>query len=317
MRSILILACALLMFKSMAQEKVVFLDHKEKPVPNAGLATYANVISKTDSGFLKQRLLLSSRIVVESALYADSLCLFHKGHFRLYHSNGLLKTDGNYVDGRKNGIWLSYHSNGMIADSALYTDNQLAGIQKSWHRNGYLADSSNGYSGNRVAVSWFDDGALASTGRYVEDSLRHGKWVFYNQEGVKSASVIYNRGKATTIDFIATDGSIQSHAYADSFTIAADFPGGINNWMKYFNSKIYFPENIELVNTDITTVVVQFCVNTKGEVQDVELLVPFHPAFDRIVLDIVKKSPRWNPARIANRPYPYYHTQEIHFKQSY
>ena len=107
----------------------------EKPVSNGGLATYANVISKTDSGFLKQRLLLSSRIVVESALYADSLCLFHKGHFRTYHSTGLLKTDGNYVDGRKSGIWLSYHSNGMIADSALYAENQLAGIQKSWHRN--------------------------------------------------------------------------------------------------------------------------------------------------------------------------------------
>jgi antitoxin component YwqK of YwqJK toxin-antitoxin module len=316
MRFVSILICVLLTTKGITQQSVVFLDHNKKPILNVGQASYLQETEKTDSGWLKRSYLINAKSLIESALFADSFCLIRKGYFHAYHPNGLLKTIGHYSNGKKTGLWLQYHSNGMLADSAWYDNDLISGVQKGWHRNGFMSDSSNGEMGKRVSLSWFDDGTPEAAGRYVEDSLRHGKWVFYNQQGEKCATVIYDRGKAATVDFIQSDGSIQAYPYADSFRVAADFPGGVNGWLKYFNSKIYFPDNVQLVNTSSVTIMVQFCVSPAGEVKDVELLIPFHPAFDKIVLDIVRKSPRWNPARIANRPYPYYHTQQITFNQS-
>jgi protein TonB len=49
-------------------------------------------------------------------------------------------------------------------------------------------------------------------------------------------------------------------------------------------------------------VIVQFCVNTKGEVVDVTILKRLDPAIDAETIRVITSSPKWAPAKQGGRP---------------
>ena len=55
------------------------------------------------------------------------------------------------------------------------------------------------------------------------------------------------------------------------------------------------------MNTDTITVVVMATVDEAGNVTDAYVAVPFHPLFDKEVLRVIKRSPKWAPAILHNR----------------
>jgi TonB family protein len=60
---------------------------------------------------------------------------------------------------------------------------------------------------------------------------------------------------------------------------------------------------------------IEFIVNEDGTVSDVDTYIPFHPAFDKIALNAIRKSPAWKPAIRQNRKVEQGIRQPVTFQQ--
>lgn len=102
-----------------------------------------------------------------------------------------------------------------------------------------------------------------------------------------------------TAEYLNEDGSkladtSQSHA-------GASFKGGLSGWQHYLNNKLYWPGGYEFSNGNQAVVLIQLTINEDGNLENVEVAIPFHPVFDKIALDIIRNSPAWKPAISHNR----------------
>lgn len=58
------------------------------------------------------------------------------GLFLCYHPNGVLASEGNYVDGLEHGLWSDYHPNGKLAAKGYYEGGKEAGQWEYWDEDG-------------------------------------------------------------------------------------------------------------------------------------------------------------------------------------
>jgi hypothetical protein len=245
-------------------------------------------------------------------LYKDSTSKYAIGYFYHFYANGKLQSVGRYEDNKRQGLWLSYHSNGYIKDSTVYDYGEARGIALRWHNNGFMSDSiSYNADGTAVSVSWFDDGSLSSAGRLNYVNQPNGKWQFFHQNGKLSSLETYDNGKLVEKNYFDEKGDLMSDNTDKSH--GAEFIGGIPKWMDYLKSKLYFPPGYKIVNGDKALMVVEFTIDEKGNVKDVDIPVPFHDVLNNVVVGILKKSAKWNPAMNHNRKVSYMHKQAITF----
>ena len=201
----------------------------------------------------------------------------------------------------------------MPQDSFYFENGKTVGISLGWHRNGFMRDSINRINDSLVvSVSWFDNGVLSEAGRYLNDK-KNGTWVYYNRDGFKTAIEKYDHGKLISKNFINTEG-IES----DALNIkdeSAKFNGGDEGWRAYLADKLFAPSHVKLVNTDKIVVVVRFDINESGQLVNAEVTVPFHPEYDLIALNVIRKSPNWKPAKHKNRAVVSSFEQAVTFKE--
>jgi len=89
-----------------------------------------------------------------------------------YYS-GRLSSEGNYVDGKKHGLYRTWHSNGNLAYECFYKDNELHGEAKTWYEKGNLESICN-YKENKLFGThkqWYENGHLESEGNYKENEM--------------------------------------------------------------------------------------------------------------------------------------------------
>lgn len=79
-----------------------------------------------------------------------------------YHENGQIKFEGGYKDGFKDGEWKSYYEGGTI-----------------WSTNNFIGGKREG-----DCQSYYPNGELRYQGQYENDKPV-GKWVFYDENGLK------------------------------------------------------------------------------------------------------------------------------------
>ncbi len=94
----------------------------------------------------------------------------------------------------------------------------------------------------------------------------------------------------------------------------AQFEGGDVAWSKYLSEQIYFPSEYKIINADMAKVVVSFCINEEGEMENVFASTPFEKVFDSIAVKAIKKSPKWIPAISHNRRVKSTFSQVVNFK---
>jgi TonB family protein len=222
---------------------------------------------------------------------------------------------GAYRNGKKEGLWLQYYSDGSLYDSTVYESGNPVGARVSWYRSGYMSDSGN-YSpdGSGVYFAWFDNGQPSCAGRYAQEFKKAGKWRYFYRSGGMSAAEVYDQhGKLLEKSFFDEKGKLLTDTTNDDRK--ASFPGGPVAWADYLNRALYFPDQYTFTNGDEATVVVTAVINEDGRVMDVEVEVPFYPAFDKIALDAVRHSPTWIPAMDHHRKVKGYIRQPVTFSQ--
>lgn len=280
--------------------------------PNA--SRFYSLIEKTDSGWRRRDYFIHERTLQMTGLYEDSTCKIPNGTFYFFHANGILESAGTNVHGKKEGLWLSYYSNGMMHDSTLYANGNPSGASYAWHQNGYLSDSSiYNEDGSGVEVSWFDNGAVSQAGRFSAGRKMNGKWQFFHNNEKLSALETYQEDVLLSKQYFNDDGiEIADTASKDK---PAEFKGGLTGWQRYLEKQLYFPDQYKFTNGDSAVVVVTATIDENGKVANAFVSTPFYPAFDRIALGAVTKSPLWTPAISHNRKVKYSFRQAISFVQ--
>jgi TonB family protein len=307
-----IISLLLLCYTSTAQKTEAYYDYFWKPC-KAEEAGYFSTVEKTDSGWLRKDYYVTTKHLQMRGLYEDEANKIHNGYCTWYYANGYPSATGRYVHGKREGLCLSYLANGMVTDSALFHNDQVVDKRLRWHRNGFIADSINRINESTcVQIGWFDDGNLAYAGHLVNDQ-QEGKWKYYHHNGQLSANEMYSAGKLMAAVYFDETGKEQS----DTSTIdrEAGFKGGEKDWIKYLGKKLYWPANLAFKTPGSVTVGISFTIDENGKVTDAEVSMPFHDAFDKIALNIIKNSPAWQPARSHNRKVKAYRRQPITFVQ--
>jgi hypothetical protein len=262
-------------------------------------ARFAAIITPTDSGWLRKDYFLGTATLQMSGHYKDIDNKTGHGDFKFYYANGNLLETGRYINGKKTGAWLGYHYNGMMSDSAIYDNGKVTGISLGWYPNGMIRDSvEQKENGTSIYAGWFDNGNLSYVG-LKQDTKKTGKWKYYHNNGNISSEEWYTADILTDKKYYQEDGTAQPDT--TNLDRAAVFKTGINDWTSYLSRKASFPYNYKLINTNVVTVVVAATINEDGEVRDEFLWIPVHPAFDKEIMNAVKKSPKWQPAISHNR----------------
>jgi periplasmic protein TonB len=193
--------------------------------------------------------------------------------------------------------WDTYNMAGPIVVSEQFKDEegkQMHGRVIQYHRNGYID----------------------STGKIING--RHdGDWYFYNDSGKVIYRKSYEAGKlANTRDYLKEQANKVPGDTATTFTIVeieSEFKGGINQWIKYMQKNLVYPERaIQLKKQG--SVMVQFIVDKDGSVSDVEVFKSVEFSLDREALRMIRQSPKWQPALQNGKPVKSYKRQPIGFR---
>lgn len=278
-------------------------------------ARFYSLMERTDSGWHRKDYYLHGLSLQMEGLYKDSACKIPSGNFRYYHPTRIPQSVGVYRDGKKQGTWFSFYSDGAIQDSSVYDKGNPIGIRLSWHHNGYLSDSASyNPDGSGIQVFWFDNGNPSAAGRFAAGYKKYGKWQYYYKTGGISAFEIYDQ-QGVLLDKKYFDEKGMAITDTTSKDRPAEFPGGLKAWSKYLGKTLYFPEQYQFTNGDQAVVVVEATVDEEGKITDAEVVIPFYPAFDKIALDALRKSPAWIPAIEHHRKVNYQIRQPVIFSQ--
>ncbi|HET6994203.1 MAG TPA: TonB family protein [Chitinophagaceae bacterium] len=313
MKPVTTLFICVLSFSLHAQKKESFYDYQWKPC-NPTEARFYSTLEKTDSGWFRNDFFIGNSSLQMQALYEDEECKIYNGRCIYFHANGKLQSVGIRHHNKEEGPYVRYYSNGMMADSASYHDGIPVGSRMRWHRNGFASDSI--YHANDsmdVQISWFDDGQVASAGYLLHGKL-YGKWKYFYHGGSVSAEELYDKnGKIISKTYYGEDGTAVANETKSDQDIV--FKKGGQAWQEYLRKNLYWPRNLEFNNGNMAVVVVEFTVNEQGKVEDEEVVIPFHPEFDRIALSVIHNSPAWTPRVAHNRKVKTLIRQPVTFQQ--
>ncbi|QNA45229.1 energy transducer TonB [Lacibacter sediminis] len=90
-----------------------------------------------------------------------------------------------------------------------------------------------------------------------------------------------------------------------------EFPGGMEAWSRYLQRMLRVPEELE--SGDRKTVRVKFVVNANGEVTDAVITMSGGKEFDKEVMRVIGRMPKWKPGKQRGKPVASYFTQPVTF----
>ena len=97
--------------------------------------------------------------------------LFNGIGFDIYE-DGELEFEGNYIDGKRNGLQKYWYENGQLHKEENYKDGKKNGLHKEWYKNGQLYDEENYIDGKSEGLHkrYYKNGQLK-----MENNLKNGK----------------------------------------------------------------------------------------------------------------------------------------------
>lgn len=199
------------------------------------------------------------------------------GEFESFYYDDQKKLRGNFLLGRKNGVWLQWDETGRVIDSSIYN----IGIKTS-----------------ESVLSYQPGGALAHivVFDYNARTIRH---IFYDKRNV-TADLTYS------LDTDENDDDT-----AKIFTkveVEPSFPGGPQAWSKYLDTYIY--SNFGKIHRD-GTCIVRFVIDSSGKISHVEALTLQGTSLARIAVKAVSEGPNWIPATQHGKKVKAYRLQPI------
>jgi len=127
----------------------------------------------------------------------------NKAKVEFYYENGQLMSKGNYLNIKKDSVWISFNEQGRVTMTETYKEDLLNGEKKIYHIPNNPNDKSlnvislyhyvDGYADGEF-VEYYSNGQLQKTGRF-KNKQRNGLWVYYELNGNKMMEEHYYKGK--------------------------------------------------------------------------------------------------------------------------
>lgn len=125
-------------------------------------------------------------------------------HSKIYHPNGKLMGEGDYIKNPvndtkqpyiKHGVWKFYDLYGNISSEDSYVLGQKTGLAKVYYLNEKLASEINYLNGEKEGafVEYFEDGSVMKKG-FIKDGNYEGELISYNDDGVIYMKGSYKNG---------------------------------------------------------------------------------------------------------------------------
>ena len=127
MKPLLFTLSFFLAFGTFAQKREELFNFSFEP-SQSGPYYYVST-EKKDSGWYREAFYISQKTMAMKGWYKDKEAKVKHGPFTYYHFTRFISSQGNYVNNKKNGLWLEYDEKGMLTDSSIY---------KKWKSQGYL-----------------------------------------------------------------------------------------------------------------------------------------------------------------------------------
>lgn len=93
----------------------------------------------------------------------------------------------------------------------------------------------------------------------------------------------------------------------------AEYPGGVEEFIKFVQSKVEYPESARENNVQ-GTVYVRFVVSKTGDVSDVSVMKGIDPDCDKAAIKAVQQSPKWQPAKQNGHAVNSYYQVPVRFR---
>ncbi len=121
--------------------------------------------------------------VKDSIFLQDNLPIAESRHF---YENGNPKSEGSYLEGKRDGAWYFYDSGSFLHEIRHYDFGLQNGITSTFNQEGWLIKE----------IDKFREGGIKEIINY-KDSLRHGHYELFDSNGNHVFSGAFNRGKKT------------------------------------------------------------------------------------------------------------------------
>ena len=92
----------------------------------------------------------------ESIWYLKDSETPYSGKVYALHPNGQKMGEGNYKDGKMDGLHVKWYSNGKKNQEVNYKDGKTNGLLALWHDNGQKSYEANFKDGKRISEKWWD-----------------------------------------------------------------------------------------------------------------------------------------------------------------
>jgi TonB family protein len=240
-----------------------------------------------------------------------------------YEEDGKIKLKAKYLEGKKNGFYLRHYRNGNLKEKMNYEWNKEEGDDSIWYENGALNNVRHYHQGIRTGKysGWYVNGVLSDSGIYVNDSLEGSYYRYFETGNIKSVinyrkgqyegelKTYWPNGKLKRLDIYGADSLESGNCYDSlgaeikyfSYAVMPEFPGGDDALNSYLAKKIIYPKSA-LNNSIQGRVIVQFVVDTAGNVTDVSVSKGVSPSLNRVSLEVVSSMPRWIPGKLDGEP---------------
>jgi len=253
-----------------------------------------------------------SGVMVRDALYKDDALSEMNGIWMTFHPNGMMQDSGNFVDNKREGVFLGWHENGQERINARYKKGHPADSCFRFFEDGQLAELSiTDDWGNGIAQEYYPTGKIRLVGK-LREGKREDLWILKREDGTRLMQLAYLQDSITGTQCFNETGT-EAMAGTCIYEKPAAFPGGLRAWSLYMSKNLRYPS--KAVDNNIEAIVlVQFIIDKEGKVSEVQALGNADKLLADEAVKLIRKSPKWEPAVQLNKTVIYRHIQAITFR---
>ncbi len=278
--------------------------------PHATIKYLEEIQSWTTDSHTVRLLSYPSRQLICRYRYIDLQRKIKQGLYLAWHANGQLSDSGFYKQNRRHGAYYEWHANGQLKSVTHYQFDRPADTTRHWYEDGaLLTEMITDNNGMGERTDYYPSGEAWGQGP-VRNGQPHGTWTFWRPAGTPLMTVAFEEGQpaATECYDEKANGGQQPCAYLQP----ANFEGGSKAWQAWVAEHLRYPR-FGPEGKFRGMAKVQFQINDKGEMTNIDILQSPGEAFDEEVRRLLAACPRWQPARMAGRPIGMQLVQDILF----
>jgi len=135
----------------------------------------------SEDGIIKMAYIFSKGVIIGEGIMNEEGA--KDGVWKEYFSNGNLRAEGKYKDGKRIGGWKFYHENGNLEQTGNYNDyGELDGTWRWYYTSGELLREESYFTGlaDGHMIEYSEEGDVITEGDYIE-GYEDGLWIFESE----------------------------------------------------------------------------------------------------------------------------------------